>query len=78
MLAKFAAEDDKIISDPEPVFIGLIDLAESSVNITVRAWTMNEDYWEVFFRMNERVYTEFETAGISLPFAPMDSNISKN
>lgn len=78
LLAKFAAEDDKIISDPEPVFIGLIDLAESSVNITVRAWTMNEDYWEVFFRMNERVYAEFETAGISLPFAPMDTNISKN
>ncbi len=76
LLKKFIDEDERILKDPEP-FIGLGELGDSSVNITTRAWVKTADYWGVFFDMNERVYTEFEGAGLSIPFPQMDVHIQK-
>lgn len=67
----------KVLKDPEP-FIGLGALADSSVNVTVRLWTKVEDYWEVFFYMNENVYEKFnETEGLSIPFPQMDVHVDQ-
>ncbi len=74
VLAQFIKDDERILTDPEP-FIGLGALADSSINITVRAWTKVEDYWAVFFDMNERVYTEFDKHGLSFPFPQMDVHL---
>lgn len=76
LLKKFTEEDEMIINDPEAPFIGLVELADSSVNITVRAWTETENYWDVFFKMNERVYNEFDKAGLSIPFPQMDVHVN--
>lgn len=70
-------KDDKRILENEANFIGLGELGDSSVNITVRAWVKTEDYWGVFFDMNERVYSEFENSGLSIPFPQMDLHIQK-
>jgi small conductance mechanosensitive channel len=76
LLAQFINEDERILKDPAP-FIGLGELGDSSVNITVRAWVKTEDYWDVYFLMNERVYNEFEAAGLSIPYPQMDVHIQK-
>ena len=78
LLAKFISEDQLILTDPDPAFIGLGALGDSSVNIVVKAWTKTEDYWDVFYRMNERVYNEFGAAGLSIPFPQMDVHIQKD
>ncbi len=77
MLLKFIAEDDRILKTPEP-FIGLGALADSSVNITMRVWSKTEDYWAIFFKMNERIYKEFGNEGINFPFPQMDVHIQQN
>ncbi len=74
LLQKFIEEDKRILNDPEP-FIGLGKLDTSSVNITVRAWVKTDDYWDVFFAMNERVYNEFGAAGLTIPFPQMDVHV---
>lgn len=76
LLAKFIAEENRILKDPEP-FIGLGELGDSSVNITVRSWVKTDDYWDVFFAMNERVYNEFGSSGLSIPFPQMDVHLKK-
>lgn len=76
LLSKFIEDDDRIIKEGEN-FIGLGELGDSSVNITVRAWVATQDYWPVFFAMNERVYLEFDSAGLSIPFPQMDVHIQK-
>jgi small conductance mechanosensitive channel len=76
LLMKFMSEDDRVLKDPEP-FVGLRELGDSSVNLTVRAWVKTEDYWGVFFSMNERAYLEFEGAGLSIPFPQMDVHVQK-
>lgn len=71
LLEKFLAEDTRILKDPEGL-VALGELANSSVNITVRAWVKVDDYWDVFFAMNEKVYNEFPSAGLNIPFPQMD------
>ncbi len=74
LLTKFIKEEERVMQNEEN-FVGLGELGDSSVNITVRAWVKVEDYWDVFFAMNERVYTEFEAAGLSIPFPQMDVHL---
>ena len=68
--------DPRILQDPAP-FVGLGELADSSVNLTTRVWVKTEDYWGVFFDMNEKVYTAFKEGGISIPFPQMDVHLQK-
>lgn len=69
-----ASIDDAIDATP---FAALGELADSSINITVRAWTLSENYWDVYFEMNRRFYTELPQKGFSFPFPQMDVHLSK-
>ncbi|MEE4260418.1 MAG: mechanosensitive ion channel domain-containing protein, partial [Bacteroidales bacterium] len=68
--------EDKILNDPEP-FIVLGEMADSSVNITVRAWVNAPDYWTVFFSMNEKFYKQADKNGLSIPFPQLDVHLDK-
>jgi small conductance mechanosensitive channel len=71
------AEDSRILKDPAN-FIGLSELADSSVNFTVRVWVNAVDYWAVFFDMNEKVYTRFGDYNLNIPFPQMDVHVQDN
>ncbi|MCM1517677.1 MAG: mechanosensitive ion channel [Pseudoflavonifractor sp.] len=60
----------------KPVVV-LGELADSSVNITMRAWTRSENYWGLKFDINERIYKELPAAGIDFPFPQMDVHITR-
>ena len=77
VIAKLAAEDDRILKNPE-LFIGISSLGDSSVNFAVRAWVKAEDYWGVFFDMNEKVYNTFDKEGLNIPYPQMDVHLYKN
>lgn len=66
--------DSRILKDPEP-FVAVEALADSSVNFAVRAWVKQEDYWGVFFDMNENVYNEFNKQGLNIPYPQMDVHV---
>lgn len=62
----------KVLKDPEPM-VRLGELADSSVNLTVRLWSMKEDYWDIHYYVNENVYEKFnEIDGLSIPFPQVD------
>jgi small conductance mechanosensitive channel len=73
----FIAADSRILQDPAP-FMGLSELADSSVNFAVRVWVDGPDYWNVFFEMNEKVYTQFADYKLNIPFPQMDVHVQKN
>lgn len=50
-------------------------MADSSVNLKVRAWTVSAKYWEVYYRINERLYTELPSCGVSFPFPQLDVHL---
>jgi small conductance mechanosensitive channel len=76
MLLKMMDEDKRILKDPDP-FVALGEMADSSVNLTVRAWVNASDYWDVFFDMNEKFYKNADKAGLSIPFPQMDVHLDK-
>lgn len=67
---------DKVLHD-QPVDILVSELADSSVNFSVRPWVKTEDYWAVFFYMQENIKKEFDKAGIGIPFPQMDVHLHK-
>ena len=74
VLHRLCDEDQRILKTPEP-FIELGKLNTSSVDITVRARVKPEDYWDVFFKMNELVYKTFPQEGLHFPFPQMDVHV---
>ena len=66
--------DARILKDPE-VTIGVAELADSSVNIALRPWVKNADYWDVFFELNETIKTRFDEASISIPYPQRDVHV---
>ena len=74
VIDRLIAADDRILKDPAP-FRALHALADSSVNIVVRVWTRSENYWPVFFHMNEQVYKTFPKEGLTIPFPQRDVHI---
>lgn len=61
--------DARVLKDAgHELFVGLISLSESSVDIVVRAWVKSSDYWDVYFAMQKNIYATFTAEGISFPF----------
>ncbi len=73
---KEKVKDHLVKTDGAPAVL-VSSLGDSSVVLSVRAWTLTGNYWSVYFDYNERFYKELPTAGISFPFPQMDVHISK-
>lgn len=69
-------EDTRILNEPEPV-VYVSELADSSVNLIVRVWVKNADYWNVLFDLNEKIYKTLPTKGASFPFPQLDVHLKK-
>ena len=74
ILFELFKKDKRILTDPA-YFVGLVEMADSSVNLTARVWVKVPDYWDVFFDINERTYNAFNENGISIPFPQMDVHL---
>ena len=69
-------EDEGILKNEEMVV--LVDsLGDSSVNLIVRGWVKQEDYWPAIWRMTEKVKYALDDAGITIPFPQMDVHFDK-
>lgn len=69
-IREILAEDERVLNTPEP-FVALTALAESSVNVLVRVWVKNGDYWGVYFDIQKKIYSRFNELGINFPFPQM-------
>lgn len=59
-----------VLRDPDYTIV-LGEMADSSINIIVRAWVNSGDYWTVYFWFNETVYSIFNEKGISFAYPHM-------
>lgn len=75
-ILELLSKDARVLQDPAPA-VYIAALADNSVNLTVRAWMKNEDYWDVFFAMNELYYKTLPEKGINFPFPQMDVHLTK-
>jgi len=70
-LEEIVNADKRILEDPAP-FVAVGELADSSVNFTVKVWVKSEDYWGIHFDTIEKVKLTFDEKGISIPYPQVD------
>ena len=56
--------------------IKLHQLADSSVNFVVRAWTAKERYWDVYWDLTRAVKLRFDQEGITIPFPQRELHVN--
>jgi len=74
LIHRLADEHELVLNSPA-TFIAISELADSSVNFTVRLWVKTADYWTVYFDMIEKVKKAFDKEGISIPFPQRDVHV---
>ncbi len=67
--------DERVLDAHKPVQIGVLALADSSVNIAVRPWVATADYWPLHFDLHERIKQRFDEEGIGIPYPQMDVHL---
>lgn len=71
-------ENDPLILSDEEYFAKVSGLRDSSIEITVRAWTKTENYWTVYFNLIEDIRIAFIENGIEIPYNKLDVKIMDN
>ena len=61
----------RIDAIPAP-FVALKSLNANDITFVVRAWVRADDYWDVFFDLQERFYTELPPQGFTFAYPHMD------
>ncbi|MCL9780911.1 mechanosensitive ion channel [Vibrio sp. S4M6] len=70
-------QDLRILKDPD-ITIGIVALADSSVNFVVRPWCKTSDYWPVYFDSIQAIKEALDKNGIEIPFPQMDVHMQKS
>ncbi|MGR5299134.1 mechanosensitive ion channel domain-containing protein, partial [Vibrio mediterranei] len=68
--------DERILKEPSTT-IGVVALADSSVNFVVRPWVRAEQYWDVYFDSLQAIKEALDAEGIEIPFPQMDVHLNK-
>lgn len=77
VIAQTVRKNELILNEPEPI-IAVSAQAASSVNISCLVWCHTDDYWNVFYYMQEAVKLAFDENKIAIPYDQLDVHISKD
>ena len=65
-----------VLKDPAPS-VAITALADSSINLQLRAWTKTEDYWTVKGDLTKGIYNAYNKEGIEIPFPQLDVHLKR-
>jgi len=65
-----------VLKKPDPAVV-ITELADSSVNMALRAWANTPDYWTVKGDLTKQIKEEFDKAKIEIPFPQLDVHTKK-
>lgn len=77
VLLRIIKEDERILDTPSAPAINLMELAASSIDISVKVWCKQSDYWNVKFDMNRNVYDIFPKEGLNFPYQTLTLHVEK-
>jgi small conductance mechanosensitive channel len=76
ILAMLSADYRVLREKPMEVYVKTLN--SSSVDLVIRAWVENADYWPLYYEMNEKMYKELPSKGINFPYPQMDVHVKQN
>ena len=67
-------DDSPVVAAP---WVGITEFGEKGVIVNTRTWCKTEDYWTVYFYMNETVYQQLKDRGFMFPVGRMNVTIQE-
>lgn len=77
VLLNVLQKDEAVLKDKERV-VFVDELGASGVNLGVRCWFKQEDYWAGKWRITENCKRALDEAGIEIPFNQLDVHLKQN
>jgi small conductance mechanosensitive channel len=74
VLLEILENDERCLKDPAPV-VFVAGLGDNSVDLSVRFWANQADYWGLHFDFIEKLKIELEANGVSFPFPQRDVHL---
>ncbi len=74
ILLKLAEESPLVLQEPKPI-IGVKEHGVSGIYLDDKIWCKSDDYWDLYYDMQEKVKIAFEESNISIPYNQMDIHI---
>lgn len=78
VVLRLIKEDGRVLDAPAAPFVALSSLSASSIDMTVRVWCKQEDYWNIKFDMTQKVYETFPKEGLNFPYQTFTVQLEKN
>ncbi len=73
---KMMHDNSLVLDEPAPSVV-ISQLADSSINLQLRAWAKTADYWTVKGELTQEILRRFRENGIEIPFPQMDVHIKE-
>ena len=75
LILKVAFAHPLVLTEPAEPFARLQTQGDSALVYVLRVWCKSEDYWTVYYDLNETVKKTFDENGIAIPFPQMDVHV---
>ena len=77
VLTQVVDGQETVLKD-EPINIFVKELGDSAVDMGIRVWVKNEDFWPTKWKLTEDIKFALDENGISIPFPQMDVYVKKS
>lgn len=67
---------DNVLLEPAPAAV-ITGYGESAINYSLRVWVKTEDYWDVYFAVNQRVKDIFDEQGVIMTYPHLNVHLDK-
>lgn len=74
ILMDLSNQHAKVLKDPAPS-VRMSEQGDSSINLTLKVWVLNDDYWDVKFDLLEAAKKAFDENHIEIPYNQLDVHI---
>ena len=71
-----AAQVDTVLQDPAP-FVALSNYGDSAIVYVLRAWSKNEQYWDAYYAIHQRIKEEFDKQGIQMTYPHLNIHMQE-
>ena len=71
-----AGSVDAVLLDPAPAAV-ISNFADSAIQYSLRLWVKTEDYWDVYYDVNQRIKQIFDEQGISMPYPQLSVHLQQ-
>ena len=74
VLNEITISETRFLKNPAPQIV-IQSLQDSYINLCVRAWANNQDYWDIYWFQIRNIKEKIEAAGLHFPFPQQEIHI---